>query len=62
MLDLKLFPYRIQIKQQLTANDQKTRVDMCNWFNDKNEDNQDWIDKVWFTDEAHFHLDGYVNS
>ena len=49
-LNLKLFLYRIQIKQQLIANNEKTRVDMCNWFNDKMEENQEWIDKVWFSD------------
>ena len=26
------------------------------------EENQDWVDKVWFSDEPHFYLDGYVNS
>ena len=61
-LDLKLFPYGIQIKHQQTANDEKTRVDMCNWCNDKMEENQYWVDKVWFSDEAHSHLDGYINS
>ena len=26
------------------------------------EEDEDWIDNVWFSDEAHFHLDGHVNS
>ena len=61
-LDLKFFSYCFQIKHQLTANDEKTLVDLCNWFNDKMEENEDWIDKVWFSDDAHFHLDGCINS
>ena len=61
-LDLKLFPYHIQVKHKLTTQDQRARVAMCNWFNDKMEEDEDWIDNVWFSDEAHFHLDGHVNS
>ena len=59
-LDLKLFPYRIQIKHKLTANDEKTRVDMRNWFDDKMEENQD-LDG-FFSDEAHLYLDGYLSQ
>ena len=62
MPDLKLFPCRFQIKHPLTANDEKTRVDLCNWFNDKKKKNQDWIDKVWFSDEVRFYLGGYIDS
>ena len=61
-VDLNLFSFRIQIKHQLTANNEKTRVDMCNWFNNKMKEIQDRIDKVWFSDKAHIYLDGYVNS
>ena len=31
-LDLKLFPYHIQVKQKLTAQDKLARVEMCNWL------------------------------
>lgn len=61
-LDLHLFPYRIQVKHKLTENDKQARVSMCEWFNDMMEEDEDWIDNVWFSDEAHFHLDGHVNS
>ena len=29
-LDLKLFPYLIQVKQKLTAEDEQARVEICN--------------------------------
>ena len=61
-LDLKLFPYHLQVKHKLTAQDKRARVEMCNWFNNKMEEDEDWLDNVWFTDEAHFHLEGYVSS
>ena len=59
---MTLFLYHIQIKHQRTANDEKTRLDICNFFNDKMEENLEWIEKVWFSDEAQFYLDDYVNS
>ena len=33
-LDWKLFPYHIQVKQKLTAQDEQARVEMYSWFND----------------------------
>ena len=30
--------------------------------NNKMEENEEWIDNGWFSDEAHFHLNGYINS
>ena len=35
---------------------------MCEWFCDTIEDNADFLDHVWFSDEAHFLLSWYVNS
>ena len=61
-IDLKLFPYYIQVKQKLTAQDEQTQVAIYNWFSDKMEEDDHWINNVWFSDEAHFHLDSYVKS
>ena len=60
--DLHLYPYKIQIKQKLTEADMEKRVTMCEWFCDTIEDNPDFLDHVWFSDEAHFLLSGHVNS
>ena len=57
-----LYPYQIQIKQKLTEADMAKRVTMCEWFCDTIEDNPDFLDHVWFSDEAHFLLSGHVNS
>ena len=35
---------------------------MCNWFADKIEEEPDFLDNVWFSDEAHFLRSGHVNS
>ena len=60
--DLHLYPYRIQIKHKLTADDMRKRVTMCQWFSDKIDDEPDFLDNMWFSDEAHFLLSGHVNS
>ena len=38
------------------------RVEMCQWFNDMLERTLGWLDNSWFSDKAHFHLDGAVNN
>ena len=60
--DLHLYPYRIQIKQKLTSDDMRKQVILCQWFCDKIDDVPDFLDNVWFLDEAHFLLSGHVNS
>ena len=60
--DLHMYPCRIQIKHKLTPDDMRKRVIMCQWFCDKIDAVQDFLDNVWFSDEAHFLLSGHVNS
>ena len=35
---------------------------MCRWFCDKVDENPDFLDNLWPSDEAHFLLSGHVNS
>lgn len=35
---------------------------MCQWVCDNIDDVPDFLDKIWFSDEAHFLLSGHVNS
>ncbi len=35
---------------------------MCQWFTDTIELNPDFLNDLWFSDEAHFLLSGHVNS
>lgn len=60
--DLKQFPYRIQTKHKLTANDKRRRQAMAEALMDKIENNKSFLPYLWTSDEAHFHLDGQVNS
>ena len=56
--DLHLY----QVKQKLAEADMAKRVTMCKWCCDTIEDNPDFLDHVWFSDEAYFLLSGHVNS
>ena len=60
--DLHLYPYQIQIKHKLTPDDMRKRVTMHEWFCGKIDEDPDFLDNVWFSDEAHFPLSGHVNS
>ena len=40
----------------------RKRVIMCQWFCDKIDAVPDFVDDVWFSDEAHFLLSDHVNS
>ena len=35
---------------------------MCNWLSDRMERYPNWINLMWFSDEAHFHLNGAINK
>ena len=54
--DLKLYPYRIHVKHELTKNDKEKRVAMCQWFSETIDNNEKFLNDVWFSDEAHFLL------
>jgi len=60
--DLHMYAYRVQIKQELTPDDMRKGVIMCQRFCDKIDAVPDFLENVWFSNEAHFLLSGHVNS
>ena len=48
--------------QKLTDADKEKRVTMCKWFCNVLENDENFLENVWFSDEAHFLLSGHVNS
>lgn len=56
--DLQLHAYKIQLTQQLLPGDHEQRREFTNWIL---EQPADFANKIIFSDEAHFHLDGFVN-
>lgn len=60
--DLGLYPYRIQIHQLLSDEDKKKRKTMAAKIIQKSSNSANFLDFLWTSDEAHFHLHGRVNS
>lgn len=60
--DLKMKAYQISVHQGLTANSMLARRTMCAWFLRQLEQAEDFLKSIWFSDEAHFYLNGNVNS
>ena len=56
--DLHLPPYRIQVAQKLSADNERRLEKMGNWLTE----HPAVLDQVWSSDEPHFWLDGQVNS
>lgn len=59
---LKLFPYKIQMFQQLTAFDMQRRVEFADRMLGMMSDGSIRTERIWFSDEAHFWLNGHVNK
>ena len=59
---LNLKPYHITCKQQLQQADPQTRVDFANWYLGQLRLDPSFEDQIWWSDEAHCHLNGYINS
>lgn len=60
--DLHCHPYRLQAFHELLPNDRPQRLQFCQWSMNNFINNEDVFEKSFFTDEAWFHLSGYVNS
>ncbi|GFW44188.1 uncharacterized protein TNCV_3855491 [Trichonephila clavipes] len=56
------FPYKIRHNQQLMANDREKRLTFALTFLSKVEGDASWPWKILWSDEAHFHLSGTVNT
>ena len=60
--DLSLFPYKIQLTQELKPNDHLHRRQFADWARKQLEIDLDFGKKIIFSDEAHFWLNGFVNK
>ena len=58
--DLTKFPYKITTCHKLADIDKQRCIEMCNSVAERMDRFQNWIDRVWFTDEAHFPLNGAI--
>jgi hypothetical protein len=61
-LDLKLYPYLITRRHGLEPRDYPIRVQFADWFLAQHNTDTDFVNNIWWTDESHIHLNGYVNT
>lgn len=60
--DLRYHPYKIQVVQSLHPGDYQQRLRFCEVMLARLEENDDQLNNLWMSDEAHFHLSGFVNK
>ena len=58
--ELRGFAYRIQVAQRLTETDERARLQYCRVLSMTYAD-PDFFSNIWFSDEGHIHLTGYIN-
>ncbi|KAJ3663138.1 hypothetical protein Zmor_007447 [Zophobas morio] len=58
---LHMHLYKVSVVHELLPPDFERRINYCQWFNNNLNDDA-LLDLTFFTDEAWFHLSGYVNS
>jgi len=60
---LRLHPYKITAVHELKPGDSAKQVAYCKWFLEFiDREGEDILNITFFTDEAYFHLSGYINS
>ena len=59
--DLRLHAYKVQLTQELKPNDHAQRRAFVEWIIEHQQVDADFSSKIILSDEAHFHLDGFVN-
>jgi transposase len=59
----RLHSYKITAVHELEPGDSAKQVVYCKWFLDfLDREGEENLDVIFFTDEAYFHLSGYINS
>lgn len=59
---LKLTPYKLHVVHELLPADPARRLHYCTWYRQFTRNNIARLDTIFFSDEAWFSLNGYVNS
>lgn len=60
--DLHLHAYKVQLTQELKPADHGKRRQFCEWISRMEQENEGFAKRIIFSDEAHFHLNGFVNK
>ena len=55
-------PHKVQLVQELKPHDHPMRFRFAQWIEQRLVEDEHFYWKINFSDEAHFHFDGYVNK
>lgn len=61
MIELKLKPYKLRLVQALSEDDPDRRMEFCEWLLDTVDGDPTLLDRIFWSDEATFQLNGLVN-
>jgi Helix-turn-helix domain (DUF4817) len=59
---LQMYPYKFHLVHQLSERDKVNRTEFCQKLLNQCAADVNWLSNILFTDEAHFHLNGAVNT
>lgn len=60
--ELHFHPYKLQIVQQMQERDPVSRIEFSQQILGKINEDANFLCNLWISDEAHFHLSGFVNK
>jgi len=60
--EIKFYPYKPQVVQQLNKGDKEARVAFCTAMSGLLRENPDILNNLLMIDKAHLHLSGFVNK
>lgn len=60
--DLHLHAYKVQLTQELRPADHEKQRQFVEWILTRKRESEGFAKRIIFTDEAHFHLNGFVNK
>ena len=60
--ELKLHAYKLQLVRGLKTEDHGKRLTFCQWFSERNDVSNSFIDSVIFSDEVSLHFSGRVKQ
>ncbi|KAK3892905.1 hypothetical protein Pcinc_003271 [Petrolisthes cinctipes] len=60
--NLNLFPYKVQLVQQLKPKDYQQRLQYAVRIQELARNDRNFTQNLMMTDEAHFHLNGFINK
>ncbi|CAF3819615.1 unnamed protein product [Rotaria sp. Silwood1] len=61
MQDLNLKPYKPRLLQALNEDDPNRRLEFCEWILNSTQEDPTLLDRILWTDEATFQINGRVN-